>query len=150
MDSAGILLFGSLAALIGLPIGGILGLRHHYPAAGWTMLVLWIVLVSAMIVRVAWVRRKQAQERAARIAGRQRDGIRPRSPMDQVVPHAEWREVWELPANWHDWVEGEARKLMPEDTLLKWEWRSGPRSGAGGYAVERKGKIIAQIRLWIS
>ena len=49
-----------------------------------------------------------------------------------------------------DWVEGETRRLLPGDIVLKFGWQTGPLFGRGGYVIERNGKIIAECITWMS
>lgn len=116
------IIFATLAALIGLPIGGKWCLRHEHPAAAWTMFGIWAAIIITIIGRIFWVRREATREKNVLIAQRQRDGLRKRHQDDQEVSHTEWQQWWAEKGKqrWIDWVEGEARTLKPDDILFKW------------------------------
>lgn len=79
---------------------------------------------------------------------RRREGLRQRFDSDTVVDPSEWDPKFNDSGT--DWVEGETRRLLPSDIVLKYGWQAGPLCGEGGYVIERAGKIIAKHRTWIS
>ena len=77
-----------------------------------------------------------------------REGLRHRLPYDTVVDSSEWNPKFNGPGT--DWLEGETRQLLPGDIVLKYGYVIGELCGEGGYVIERKGKIIAKRRTWVS
>jgi hypothetical protein len=138
-----------LILLPGLPIVAlVLALTHHTHSA--TIVVAWWTIFCAVLAaRALQVRARDKKRRLAEMQTRLREGIRKRAWYDFEVPRAAWDPAWNTSRNkWTDWVEGELRTLLPTDTVLAWAWRTGPRCGAGGYAIERFGRIIAEARTW--
>jgi hypothetical protein len=80
-------------------------------------------------------------------AERRKHGLRSRTNFDVVVDPSEWKSEFNQSA---DWVEGEAEHLLLNDTVLKFFWVAGPLFARGGYAIERKGKIVAENITFIS
>ena len=155
MERFEMILWTTLAALVGLPIGGIWCLRHHQTAAVWSLFGIWAAIIIAIIARLAWVRQRQNRDKNRVIAKRQREGIRQRRPDDHEAPREEWRECWTKSDSqrWFNWVEGESRILKSDDILLKWgcwdpEEEKKPGYASRGYAIERSGKIVAEITTW--
>jgi hypothetical protein len=79
--------------------------------------------------------------------------IRQRQENDKVVNHDVWDNSWSEPSKTfgelHQWVEGENRKLLPNDIILSYGphlTSEGMARGWTGFIIERNGKIVADIR----
>src|SRR5262249_7979238 len=113
-----------LASLVGLPFVMRWCRHHEHFALGFILGAWWAVAATAVLTRLVWVKIKAIKENRERIRKRQKEGIRRRLKIDEVVSHDEWNEGWAHPTeptSWIDWVEGEARELRPTDVLLKWK-----------------------------
>lgn len=104
-------------------------------------------------------KRQEAQEREqARIA---REGLRGRIFKDREVPVTVWRTEWNHPNRLGGsvlggtsgsvvWLDGEKRELLADDIVLEWDFLPHPQAWRHGYAIERKGRIVAEVLTFMS
>lgn len=75
-----------------------------------------------------------------RLEARLLHGVLPRNKNDEVVDRRQWVETENIQT---DWLEGETRKLLPDDLVLRWNYGAW-----GGVAIERNGRIVASRQEW--
>ena len=75
----------------------------------------------------------------------QQIGLRLANKNDQPVAASAWK-----PHTEPDWAWGEIQQLLPGDVVVKWGHCIGEMSGAGGYAIKRGDKIVAEYTTWVS
>lgn len=133
--------------LFGIPVTAVALL-----AAGRWGLALLLGVGWAVELSVVFIRRRQIRERTQHNRQRlQREGLCLRDPSDQEVPHDSWRPEWNMQGHPKvEWVPAEPPELRDDDVVLQWGWRAGPTAGRGGFAIYRRGRIVARATTWIS
>ena len=88
--------------------------------------------------------RKAAEDRK-RLYRRFREGVLTKDASFKQVSHDKWNMKWEYGDDISvDWLEGEKREILADDVLYSWFHGHG-MAMRGGYALERRGIIVANI-----
>lgn len=76
-------------------------------------------------------------------------GLRTSNEHDRLVDPSAWTPEFSRTA---DWAYGETQGLLAGDVVYEFGWHAGPLCGRGGFALECKGRIVAQRETggWIS